>query len=261
MFIGSADLMPRNLDHRVEVLAPIEQRQDAPGAERNPRQRVRGQHERLGAGGRRHLEPALAGQGRARAHAPVGAAPARHGARAPPSTKGETPAEDRRRLVHRGERETPACASRSSSRVEHGSAARRRGDRTERSTELAPEGLTSRSARSSPAARSWRREGAGGCRDRTPFRRRGGGPRCRSSADDRHRPGARTGGLRLAGARGRRPAGRPAFSADEEGRLAYDGALARARSSLRSSPSSTSAAARARSSSARRCSAPPGFVR
>ena len=52
------------------------------------------------------------------------------------------------------------------------------------------------------------------------------------------------------------------LTAKSEGRLAYDGAVARAAGDCRrSSPSSTSAVARRRSSSARRFSAPPGSGR
>ena len=56
IFIGSADLMPRNLYNRVELLAPVEDPSNCGPARRRARTRVRRQHERLGARPRRRLE-------------------------------------------------------------------------------------------------------------------------------------------------------------------------------------------------------------
>ena len=77
------------------------------------------------------------------------------------------------------------------------------------------------------------------------------------------RQGASAAALTAALAEATGAAGARPHAPTSEGRLAYDGAVARASgdAARRSSPSSTSAAARRRSPSARRCSAPPGSGR
>ena len=56
VLIGSADLMPRNLDRRIEVLTPVEGARVRQELARGARQRVRRQHQRLGARRRRDLD-------------------------------------------------------------------------------------------------------------------------------------------------------------------------------------------------------------
>ena len=58
-FIGSADLMPRNLDHRIELVAPVEQAAGTAGAQRHPGHAARGQRDVVGAeAGRLVVAPA-----------------------------------------------------------------------------------------------------------------------------------------------------------------------------------------------------------
>ena len=67
-FIGSADLLPRNLDHRLEAVAPVED----PRLQRPPRRgarRAAGGHDRLGASVRRVVDGGRPEEGRA---APLG---------------------------------------------------------------------------------------------------------------------------------------------------------------------------------------------
>ena len=64
---GSADLMPRNLDSRVELVAPVEDARAAGRAARRPRALLRRQRQCLGAGRGRRLDPARARRGGASA--------------------------------------------------------------------------------------------------------------------------------------------------------------------------------------------------
>ena len=63
IYVGSPDLMQRNLDHRIEVLAPDRERSDPAGGQRDPRQRAARQHERVGARCRRHVDAAHSDDG------------------------------------------------------------------------------------------------------------------------------------------------------------------------------------------------------
>ena len=60
MFIGSADLMPRNLDTRVELVAPVEDPVLRDDLLDTLERGVRRRHARVGAGRRRRLDAAHA---------------------------------------------------------------------------------------------------------------------------------------------------------------------------------------------------------
>ena len=56
--LGSADLMPRNLDHRIEVVAPVEDARAREEVSTRAGLAAGRQHARLAAVGRRQLAPA-----------------------------------------------------------------------------------------------------------------------------------------------------------------------------------------------------------
>jgi polyphosphate kinase-like protein len=69
---GSADLMPRNLDHRLEIVTPVEDARSQQAARSRARNAARGQH-RLAARLRRSVGDALAEEGRPAAECAAGA--------------------------------------------------------------------------------------------------------------------------------------------------------------------------------------------
>ena len=98
--MGSADLMPRNLDSRVELVAPVEDAGAAGGAARRARALLRRQRQRLGA--RRRRAP-----GR-------GSTPGRTEPPQRPGGAARAPRRARRRAARRGRRLSRAGARRAS---------------------------------------------------------------------------------------------------------------------------------------------------
>ena len=94
VLIGSADLMPRNLDSRVELVAPVEDAELRAEIARRARALLRRQHQLLGARQRRASGPGCSRQRRAAAQRPGGAARA--------------PRRARRRTARRRRRLTPS---------------------------------------------------------------------------------------------------------------------------------------------------------
>ena len=81
-FLGSADLLPRNLDHRIEIVAPVDSRPAAVGARVDLQRPAVRQRPGLGARQRRLLDALLAEEGRAAPRRPVCSAHARTRTRA-----------------------------------------------------------------------------------------------------------------------------------------------------------------------------------
>ena len=121
VYMGSADVMPRNLDRRIEVLTPVENARAKAEIGADPRQRVRRHVQHLGARRRQRVDT-LRPQGEEGAHAPGGDDAPRPAPRTPCRHAVAQPVG---RVVRRGRdhrRDARRCPRR---RVEHCPPARR----------------------------------------------------------------------------------------------------------------------------------------